>query len=69
MHPNLTYIIAQQHVEDLRRVADHDRLARDSETGARRRTVIRVTLRRRMLGLAAPMRALPAEAPARGPID
>ncbi len=36
MHTNLTFMVAQQHVEDLRRAADRDRLARRLMSSSRR---------------------------------
>ena len=35
MHPNLTLIVARQHVADLRRAADHDRLVHAATTAIR----------------------------------
>ena len=35
MHPQTTLIVAQQHIADLRRVADHDRLAQAATTASR----------------------------------
>jgi len=35
MHPQLTLIVAQQHIADLRRAADHDRLVQAATTGSR----------------------------------
>ena len=35
MHPHLTLIVAQQHVADLRRAADHDRLVQAATTAIR----------------------------------
>jgi hypothetical protein len=35
MHPRLTPIVAQQHIVDLRRAADHDRLVRAATTASR----------------------------------
>ena len=32
MHPELTFIAAQQHIADLHRAADHDRLVRAATT-------------------------------------
>jgi hypothetical protein len=32
MHPQLTVIVAQQHITDLRRAADHDRLVHTATT-------------------------------------
>jgi hypothetical protein len=37
MHVNLTYLLAQDHVNDLHRAADHDRLFR-AATGSTRRS-------------------------------
>jgi hypothetical protein len=34
MHPRLTVIVAQQHIADLRRAADHDRLVQAATTAA-----------------------------------
>ena len=33
MHPQLTLIVAQQHIADLLRAADHDRLVHTATTG------------------------------------
>jgi len=35
MHPQLTLIVAEQHVADLRRSADHDRLVQAATTASR----------------------------------
>ena len=35
MHPQLTLIVAQQHIADLRRAADHDALAQAATTASR----------------------------------
>jgi hypothetical protein len=35
MHPQLTLIAAQQHIADLRRAADHDRLVQAATTASR----------------------------------
>jgi hypothetical protein len=35
MHPHPTLIVAQQHVADLRRAADHDRLVEAATTASR----------------------------------
>ena len=35
MHPKLTPIVAQQHIADLRRAADHDRLMQAATTASR----------------------------------
>ena len=35
MHPRLTLMIAQQHIADLRRGADHDRLVQAATTASR----------------------------------
>ena len=35
MHPRLTLILAQQHIADLRRAADHDRLVQAATTAKR----------------------------------
>jgi hypothetical protein len=35
MHPQLTLIVAQQHVADLRRAAHHDRLVQAATTASR----------------------------------
>ena len=34
MHPQLTLIVAQQHIADLRRAADHDRLMQAATTAS-----------------------------------
>ena len=34
MHPQLTVIVAQQHIADLRRAADHDRLVQAATTAS-----------------------------------
>ena len=39
MHPRLTHILAQQHIADLHRAADHDRLVHAAITATSRRTV------------------------------
>lgn len=56
MHSQLTQIVAQQHVTDLRRAVDHDRLARaattanrsDAPTAGRTVAAAPVTLMRRL---------------------
>ena len=35
MHPQLALIVAQQHIADLRRAADHDRLMQAATTASR----------------------------------
>ena len=35
MHPQLTLIVAQQHIADLHRAADHDRLVQAATTAGR----------------------------------
>ncbi len=35
MHPQLTLIVAQHHIADLRRAADHDRLVQAATTASR----------------------------------
>jgi hypothetical protein len=35
MHPQLTLIVAQEHIADLRRAADHDRLVQAATTASR----------------------------------
>jgi len=35
MHPQLTLIVAQQHIADLRRAADHNRLVQAATTASR----------------------------------
>ena len=35
MHPRLTLIVAQQHIADLHRAADHDRLVQAATTDTR----------------------------------
>jgi hypothetical protein len=34
MHPQLTIIVAQQHIDDLRRAADHERLVQAATTAS-----------------------------------
>lgn len=38
MHPTLTLIVAQEHIADLHRAADHDRLVHTATTATRRHT-------------------------------
>jgi len=35
MHPQLTLLVAQQHIADLRRAADHDRLVQAAKAASR----------------------------------
>jgi hypothetical protein len=39
MHPQLTLIVAQQHIADLHRAADHDRLVHTATTATRSHAV------------------------------
>jgi hypothetical protein len=34
MHPHLTLVVAQQHIDELRRAADHDRLVQAATTAS-----------------------------------
>ena len=47
MHPQLALIVAQQHIADLHRAADHDRLVHTATTATSTRAVPRTPTRRR----------------------
>ena len=51
MHPQLTLIVAQQHIADLHRAADHDRLVHTATTATSSHAVPAPRQRRRRASL------------------
>lgn len=64
MHPTLTYMVAQQHIEDLHRAADRDRFARAAMSNSRFSRRRRETSLRHLAGWLRSLPTISASQPA-----